>query len=317
MEYPQQRRGTPFATRLIPIAMGLIGVAVFMMSSCTTGPFGRNQLRAINVEQENQLGLDAFKQVINENQAKRTLVDHKDPLVVKVREITERLINAAQREDVLKLFQLPKDDFKWAVEVIDSPQANAFCLPGGKMVVYTGILPIAQTDAALAAVIGHEISHALAHHGAERMAMEQVKQQGIASVGMGIGDMDPGQQRMVLAAIGMAANYAGTLPYSRRDESEADRMGLVLLAAAGYDPREAVGFWERMAKDGGGAGVPEFMSTHPGHETRIGQLRDLQTEVAPFYASSQKQATKPLPGIGTGGARRAEPARGQGQGFGF
>lgn len=314
MEYPQQRRGSPLAARLLPIAMGLIGVAVFMMSSCTTGPFGRNQLRAINAQQEDKLGLEAFQQVVAEGQQKRTLVNHNEPLVVKVREITTRLIEAARREDVLKHFQLVEDDFKWAVEVLDSPQANAFCLPGGKMVVYTGILPIAETDAALATVIGHEISHALAHHGAERMAMEQVKQMGISSVGMGLGDMDPGQRQMVLAAIGMAANYAGTLPYSRRDESEADRMGLVLMAAAGYDPREAVGFWERMAKAGGGAGVPEFMSTHPGHETRIGQLRELQTEVAPFYASSKKQPTTPLPGIGTGG-RRMEPARGQRFGF--
>ena len=302
MEYPQQRRGSPFTARLLPIAIGLVGVAVFMMSSCTTGPFGRNQLRAINEEQEDKLGLEAFQQVVAENQAKRTLVNQNDPVVVKVRDITVKLIEAARREDVLKHFQLEEDNFKWAVEVINSPQANAFCLPGGKMVVYTGILPIAETDAALAAVIGHEISHALAHHGAERMAMEQVKQMGISSVGMGISDMDPNQQRMVLAAIGMAANYAGTLPYSRRDESEADHMGLVLMAAAGYDPREAVGFWERM-ESGGGAGVPEFMSTHPGHETRIGQLRDLQTEVAPFYASSKKQTTTALPGIGSGGRR--------------
>ncbi len=302
------------AARLLPIAMGLIGVAVFMMSSCTTGPFGRNQLRALNEAQENQLGLEAFQQVVRENQAKRTLVNQNDPLVVKVREITVKLIEAARREDVLKHFQLTEDNFKWAVEVIESPQANAFCLPGGKMVVYTGIIPIAETDAALATVIGHEISHALAHHGAERMAMEQVKQMGISSVGMGISDMDPAQQRMVLAAIGMAANFAGTLPYSRRDESEADRMGLVLMAAAGYDPREAVGFWERMAKAGGGAGVPEFMSTHPGHETRIGQLRDLQPEVAPFYASSKKQPTTPLPGIGAG-IRRPQPANRPGFGF--
>ncbi len=315
MDYPRQRRGSPLAARLLPIAMGLIGVAVFMMSSCTTGPFGRNQLRALNEKQENDLGLQAFQQVVAENQAKRTLVNQNDPLVVKVREITVKLIEAARREDVLKHFQLAEDNFEWAVEVIESPQANAFCLPGGKMVVYTGIIPIAETDAALAAVIGHEISHALAHHGAERMAMEQVKQMGISSVGMGLGDMDPRQRQMVLAAIGMAANYAGTLPYSRRDESEADRMGLVLMAAAGYDPREAVGFWERMAKAGGGAGVPEFMSTHPGHETRIGQLRDLQPEVAPFYASSKKQTTTALPGIGAGGVRRAEPARKPGFGF--
>ncbi|MGC4005178.1 MAG: M48 family metallopeptidase [Pirellulales bacterium] len=207
----------------------------------------------------------------------------------------------------MRHFKLPVDGFKWQLQVIDSPQANAFCLPGGKMVVYTGILPIAQTDAALAAVIGHEISHALAHHGAERMALEEVKQKGVASVGMGLGDMDPGQQRMILSAIGMAANYAGTLPYSRDHESEADRMGLVLLTAAGYDPREAVNFWERMQQQGGGQGVPEFMSTHPGHETRIAALRELQSEVAPFYNASKKRPTEPLDISGVG-ARRPPPA---------
>lgn len=315
MDYPQQRRGTPFTARLLPIAIGLIGVAVFMMSSCTTGPFGRNQLRAINAEQEDKLGLEAFQQVVAENQAKRALVNHNDPLVVKVRDITVRLIEAARREDVLKHFQLEEDKFKWAVEVVDSPQANAFCLPGGKMVVYTGIIPIAQTDAALAAVIGHEISHALAHHGAERMAHEQVKQQGLASVGMGLSDMSPGQRQLVMSMIGMAANVAGMLPFSREHESEADRMGLVLLAAAGYDPREAVGFWERMKSAGGGGGTPEFLSTHPDHGTRIGQLREWQAEAAPFYASSKKQPTTVLPSVGSGGVRRAEPARPQGFGF--
>lgn len=315
MEYPQQRRGSPLAARLLPIAIGLIGVAVFMMSSCTTGPFGRNQLRAINAQQEDKLGLEAFQQVVAENQAKRTLVNQKDPLVVKVRDITVKLIEAARREDVLKHFQLQEDDFKWAVEVIDSPQANAFCLPGGKMVVYTGILPIAETDAALAAVIGHEISHALAHHGAERMGHEQVKNMVVGSVGMGLGDMDPGQRQMVLSAIGYAAQVGGILKYSREHESEADHMGLILMAAAGYDPREAVGFWERMSKGGGASGVPEFLSTHPDHGTRINDLREWQTEAAPFYASSKKQTTTALPGIGAGGARRAEPARGKGFGF--
>lgn len=311
MEYQQQRRGVPMTARLLPIAMGLIGVAVFMMSSCTTGPFGRKQLRAINVEQEKQLGLEAFQQVVNEN--KRTIVHQTDPLVVKVRQITERLINAAQREDVLKLFQLQQDDFKWQVEVIQNPQANAFCLPGGKMVVYTGILPIAQTDAALSAVIGHEISHALAHHGAERMGHEQVKNMVMGSVGMGLSDMDPGQRQMVLSMIGMAAQYGGILKYSKEHELEADHMGLILMAAAGYDPREAVTFWERMSKEGGAPGVPEFMSTHPSHGTRIEELRNFQAEAAPFYNSSQKQPTTPLPGIGS--ARPPEPARAKGFGF--
>ncbi len=306
MEFPQQRRGTPVAARLLPVAIGLIGVVVFMMSSCTNGPYGRYQLRHITNEQEKELGAQAFAQVISDSQRKGAVVHHSTPIVTKIREITTRLINAARTDEVLAIMKLEPDNFKWEVEVLDDPQVNAFCISGGKMVVYTGILPVAQTDAALAAVIGHEISHALAHHGAERMAMEEVKKLGIASVGMGLGDMDPNQQRMVLSAIGLAATYAGTLPYSRRDESEADRMGLTLMAAAGYDPREAVTFWERMKEQAGAPGVPQFMSTHPGHEERISQLRELQAEAAPFYARSQKQPTRPLPGIGGGG-----------RGFGF
>jgi predicted Zn-dependent protease len=300
MEYPQQRRGVPLTARLLPIAIGLIGVAVFMMNSCVNGPFGRKQLRAIDAQQENKLGLEAFQQVVNENEAKGTLVNEKTPLVAKVREITVKLIKAARREDVLKLFQLPEDEFQWAVEVIQSDQANAFCLPGGKMVVYTGILPIAQTDAALAAVIGHEISHALAHHGAERMGHEKVKDLVMGSVGMGLGDMSPAQRQMVLSAIGYAAQVGGILKYSRDHESEADHMGLILMAAAGYDPREAVEFWTRMSQAGGGGKVPEFLSTHPDHGTRISQLRDWQPEAQQFYANSQKQPTTPLPGIGGG-----------------
>lgn len=300
MEYPQQRRGTPIAARLMPIAIGLIGVAVFMMSSCVDGPFGRKQLRPINEQQENQLGLDAFKQVIAENQQKRKLVSDQDPLVKKVREITTRLINVADDDDVLALLKLPPNDFEWMVEVIDDPQANAFCLPGGKMVIYTGIIPIAQTDAALAAVIGHEISHALMHHGAERMGHDKVKNMAIGSVGMGLGDMDPGQRQMVLSMIGMAANVAGVLPFSREHESEADRLGLVLMAKAGYNPEEAVKFWERMKSVGGAGKTPEYLSTHPGHDTRINQLIEWQAEAAPFYARSQKQPTRPLPGVGGG-----------------
>jgi metalloendopeptidase OMA1, mitochondrial len=156
--------------------------------------------------------------------------------------------------------------------VIKSDQANAFCLPGGKMAVYTGIIPIAENEDALAVIMGHEIAHALLRHGAERMAQQKLMQMGQMATGMAVGDMDPRQQQMVMAALGAGAQYGLMLPYARDHESEADEVGLMLAAAACYNPAEAPKLWERMSAHSGGRSQPEFMSTHPNPATRIDKL---------------------------------------------
>ena len=235
---------------------------------------GRSQLIDTSVEEEAALGLQSFQEVLSQSN-----VVTQGELPGQVSAIAQRLVAAAPKvEEWLATNRgIPKsvrwDAFDWQVAVIDSEQANAFCLPGGKIAVYTGIIPVAQNADALAAVMGHEIAHALLRHGAERMAQQKLVQIGQVAASMSVGDLDPQQQRMVMAALGAGAQYGLILPFSRDHESEADQVGLMLSAAACFDPRESVGLWERMAEASGGASPPEFMSTHPASGTRIQQLQ--------------------------------------------
>ena len=167
-------------------------------------------------------------------------------------------------------------DFEWDVNVIQSDQANAFCLPGGKMAVYTGLLPVAKNADAVAVVMGHEIAHALLRHGAQRMAQQKVAQ--IGQMGAGMAGMDAGSQQMVQAAMG----YGMLLPYARSHETQADEVGLMLAAAACFDPREAVPLWERMSEASGGQAPPEFSSTHPNPGTRIQNLSALMPKALEY-----------------------------------
>jgi predicted Zn-dependent protease len=164
------------------------------------------------------------------------------------------------------------------------------------MVVYTGIIPVCETETGLAVVLGHEIGHALAHHGAERMAQEKMAQVGQLAAGASLSGLDPEQQRQIMGVINAGAKFGVLLPYSRKHESEADKLGLYMMAVAGYDPREAPRFWKRMAARGGKA-PPEFASTHPGHGRRIADLERWLPEVMPLYeaATPAKGADRPLP----------------------
>lgn len=248
---------------------------------------GRTQLIDTSVEQEAQLGLQAFRQVLAESQLVRG-----GELPAQVEAITRRLVAAgprveqylAERRGVAARTRW--EAYDWQVAVIESPQVNAFCLPGGRMAVYTGIIPVAQNVDALAAIMGHEIAHALLRHGAERMAQQKLVQLGTLAASMATGDMDPRQQQMVMAALGAGARYGLVLPFSRDHESEADYLGLMLAAAACYDPRAAIGLWERMGQASGGRAPPEFMSTHPSSATRIQQLEGWMDEALALRAAS-------------------------------
>jgi len=181
--------------------------------------------------------------------------------------------------------------------VLQSDEVNAFCLPGGKIAVYTGIVPVAQNGDGLAIVMGHEIAHALLRHGGERMAQQKLVQLGTMAAGMSVSDMDPQQQQMVMAALGAGAQYGMLLPFSRSHESEADHVGLLLAAAACFDPHEAPKLWQRMgalAKQK----PPEFMSTHPADATRIDQLNAWMPEadeVRQHFCSGGAPATAGQP----------------------
>ena len=266
---PGGRRGGRL--RLLPVLLFLGYLAYYYLSNQETVPLtGRTQLVDMSRDQEMALGLDSYQQILS-----REAVLRSGEIVDQVREIGRRI--AAVSDD---------PGFDWEFNVIQSDQANAFCLPGGKVAVYTGIIPIAKTLDGLAAIMGHEISHAIARHGAERMAHQKLAELGTLAAGMALGDMDYQTQNIVMGALGVGAQYGVLLPFSRDHESEADYMGLVYAARACYDPTEVPGLWVRMGEASGGKQTAEFMSTHPSHETRIRQFEEWMPEALEIRAQN-------------------------------
>lgn len=236
-------------------------------------------------EQEAQLGLQAYQQVLSEEHP----LDPSDPQAKRIEAIVSRLVARASDVEADLAAQngqpptgLAKT-FDWSVAVLESDQANAFCLPGGKMAVYTGLIPVAENDDAMAVVLGHEISHALLRHGSQRIAQQKLVQMGQLAAGVAIGNMDPQQQQMVMAALGAGAQYGLVLPYGRNHETQADEVGLMLAAAACYDPHAAIPLWQRMSQLNGGARPPEFASTHPDPANRIEHLQALMPRAMQFH----------------------------------
>jgi predicted Zn-dependent protease len=261
---------------------------------CETNPYtGRSQFLMTSVSEEMQMGAQAYSQVKNDPKMKQS----QDPREIEpVKRVTSKIIEAAKRS---KYAEMAKQ-FQWEVTVIkDDKTMNAFALPGGKIAVYTGIFPVAKTEAGLAAVLGHEVTHALARHGAERMSQGQAANIGVqvlgAAAGVGTGNAALGQATM--AALGAGAQVGVLLPFSRKHESEADYIGILLAADAGYDPRESIHLWERMEQMSGGGGPSEFLSTHPGHETRIEQLKKWMPEAMAIYQTKQPLPAAELPAI--------------------
>ena len=258
-----------FAVRLVPIAIAAIVLWFqFASSEKFTNEAGRATHLALSPAQEETLGLQSYQQVLSESETVRS-----GPEFDLVSGVAVRLAQATRK------------DFKWAVSVVRSPQVNAFCLPGGKIVVYTGILPVAQSAAGLATVLGHEMAHATLRHGSERMLGQKLTQTAMNGVQFSLGDMSYDQRRAWMGAIGASAQYGVLLPFDRNHESEADQIGLGYMARAGYDPNEAITFWERMSQAGGDQPF-EFMSTHPSHGTRIARLKELLPKAMEEYRTS-------------------------------
>jgi predicted Zn-dependent protease len=232
----------------------------------------------ISPADEKALGLQAYQEILQQEHP----VDQNSQVSQQVRGIAQRLIakipeveDALAAEHGLKASHIEKS-FDWTVTVLQSDQANAFCLPGGKMAVYTGLLPVAQNANAIAIVMGHEISHALLRHGAQRMSEQKLAQ--IGQMAGAMSGMDQSQMQAVMSVYG----YGRALPYARKQETQADEMGLMLAAAACYDPREAVPLWQRMEQMAGSGGQPEFASTHPNPGTRIQALQALMPKAMAY-----------------------------------
>jgi len=251
-----------------------IGAGVYYFANQKTVPYtDRKQLRTMKHDAEMQLGLQSYQQILSDN--RQNLVQS-GPVVDAVREIGARIARAASDSD---------PGFEWAFNVIESEQVNAFALPGGYTAIYTGIIPVAENEDGLAAIMGHEVAHALAHHGAERMAQQNMQRIVGAGVAMGAGGMDFGAQKAVMGVFGGISQYGFALPFSRKHESEADYIGLILMSRACYDPREAPKLWERMGQVGG-AKPPEFQSTHPSPQTRIDDFNSWMDDAIDIYNQS-------------------------------
>jgi metalloendopeptidase OMA1, mitochondrial len=265
-----------------------------MATGCQTNPYtGRWQLMMVPMSQEVQMGVQAYSQVQHDPKLKPST----DPREIDpVKRVAARVIEAAKHSKYSEI----ANQFEWEVTVIkDDKTMNAFALPGGKIAVYTGIFPVAKTEAGLAAVMGHEVVHALARHGGERMSQNTLAQTTLQVIGIGLGisGTNPVLSQAGMAALGVGTQVGVLLPFSRKHESEADYVGVLLAAEAGYDPRESIRLWTRMGELSGGKEPSEFMSTHPNHETRIQQLEEWMNEALPIYQSKSPAPNGELPSL--------------------
>jgi predicted Zn-dependent protease len=263
--------------KILPIVLaGLFILYQYLSSDKFTNPVtGETHRAGMSEQQEAALGLQSYQQILSEEHAIAS-----GPEVDQVTAVAKRLAAAAGSDG---------KGFQWEVSVLDSAQMNAFCLPGGKICVYTGILPIAKTDGGLAAVLGHEMSHAIARHGSQRILQQQLTQTAIMGVQGSMSDMDPQQRQTLMGLLGAGAEYGLILPFSRENESEADYMGTIYMSRAGYDPHEAVQLWKRMSAAGSGKQPPPYTSTHPSNSTRIEQLEKWMPTFMAEYAKAQNR----------------------------
>ncbi len=243
---------------------------------------GRNQLSLVP-ESELQLmasdQYDAFlseHKVLSPNNKEAAMVDR---VGARISNAITKYYNSQGQQSVI-------EGYKWEFNTVDDPAVNAWCMPGGKVVVYTGLLPVTQSESALAIVVGHEIAHAIAKHGSERMSQAMVQQLGGMALQVAMSQKPQETQNLFMQAYGIGSTVGAVLPWSRQQETEADQYGLIFAAMAGYNPQEAIPFWERMS-NAGGAKPPEFLSTHPSDETRIRKLKQFMPEAMKYYSQAK------------------------------
>jgi predicted Zn-dependent protease len=240
---------------------------ILLLVACATVPYtNRKQLNFLSAKEEIELGTQAYREVLRSNPRSNNKKW--------IQQLTS-VGGSIQR-------QARARSFRWEFAVLKGKEVNAFALPGGKVAFWEGIMPVCDGDAGVAVVMGHEVAHAIAHHGAERVSQSL----GLGIVGellsVGLSDGDPQKKDQLMTLYGLGVQVGVMLPWGRSQESEADRIGLILMAKAGYNPREAPRFWRRMSKKEG-AGVPEFLSTHPSHNTRIANLNKWMSQARRYY----------------------------------
>lgn len=264
--------------RGIPYHVLVIGMVALALSACSSVPVtGRRQLNLIPASQMNSMSFQQYSDFLKQNK----LSTNADQTAM-VKRVGQRIQGAVEQFSRQKGFADRLQGYAWEFNLVESKDVNAWCMPGGKVVVYTGILPVTQNETGLAVVLGHEIAHAVAEHGNERMSQGLIAQFGGTALSVALRDKPQQTQQLWMTAFGVGAQYGALLPFGRKQESEADHLGLIFMAIAGYDPSEAVTFWQRMAATGG-AKPPEFLSTHPSDATRIADIKKELPEALSYY----------------------------------
>lgn len=256
-------------------------VCLLSLSACSTVPItGRSQLNLIPGSSMLSMSLQQYDQFLKEHK-----VSANQQQTQTVKRVGARIQNAVERYFAASGLKDQLSNYKWEFNLVEDKQVNAWCMPGGKVVVYTGILPIAQDDAGLAVVMGHEIAHAIAEHGNERMSQGLLAQLGGVALSTALATQGAATQQLWMSVYGVGAQYGAIMPYGRMQESEADHLGLVFMTMAGYDPNVAITFWERMSAQKGGQAPAEFLSTHPSDATRINNIKQLIPEVVKNFSA--------------------------------
>lgn len=260
-------------------------LALFIVSAaiiaCSTNPItGRSQLKLVSEQELQSMADQQYTQFLNEN---RTVSPSRDKDAEMVRRVGNRISNAVEQYMQSKGLGDRLDGYQWQFNLIQDQSANAWAMPGGKVAVYTGLLPITQNEAALAVVLGHEVAHAILNHGNERMSQGLAQQLGGVALSVALANKPASTQNLFMQAYGIGSQVGVLLPFSRKQELEADRYGLIFAAMAGYNPREAIPLWQRMESASNGAKPPQFLSTHPSEGTRIQQLQKYMDEALQYY----------------------------------
>lgn len=265
-----------------------ISILFLILSSCSSVPLtGRKQVLLVSDQEVLTLSLQEYGEFMKT--APKSTDKANTALVNKV---GRNIANAVESYLKANGMESMLSEYAWEFNLVKSPEVNAFCMPGGKIVVYEGILPITKDETGLAVVLGHEVAHAVAKHANERMSQQMLQQYGGAALGVALSGTSGTVQNVANSVYGLGAQYGVMLPYSRKQELEADKLGLIFMAMAGYNPQEAEGFWTRMSNKSGGASVAEFQSTHPSDETRIKKIREALPEAMKYYKESAGNSTK-------------------------
>jgi predicted Zn-dependent protease len=249
-------------------------LVIFALNSCKTNPFtGKNTMAFVSDSEIFPMSFQQYDEFLKEHKVIKGTKDAQ-----RVEEVGKKIKAAAELWLKSNGYSSYLKDYQWEYNLVDSKEVNAWCMPGGKIVFYTGILPICKNDAGIATVMGHEVSHALANHGQQRMSAGILQQVGAVAVDAATSNSSAATKEALSMAYGLGSNYGGMLPFSRSHESEADKIGLTLMAIAGYNPEEAVDFWQRMAANSGGGSGSSFFSTHPSNEQRINELKKMRPQ---------------------------------------